>query len=218
VPAEVLTLVSQLLMFLKNLFVDPVLFVRVFVILVCSLTLHEYAHGYAATLQGDSTPRRRGYLTLNPAVHLGWESILVLCVTGITWAETPVNSDYFRSRRLGRMLVAAAGPLLNLSLGLGLIGLMKWVMLTPSLSFISLSFLYLAASVNLTLFFFNLLPVPPLDGFNLLSQVFPSLKLLQSNFWSLMALMILMLSPVSIKGLLAGVHWIVCTLVGVDSF
>ncbi len=205
-------------MFLKNLFVDPVLFVRVIVILIFSLSLHEYAHGYAATLQGDSTPRRRGYLTLNPAVHLGWESILVLCMTGITWAETPVNSDYFRSRRLGRMLVAAAGPILNLSLGLVLIGLMKWVLITPSLGFISMSFLYLAASVNLTLFFFNLLPVPPLDGFNLLSEVFPSLKLLQRNFWSLMALMILLLSPSSIQGLLAGVHWIVCTLVGIDSF
>ncbi len=205
-------------MFLNNLFFNPVLFVRVIVILICSVTLHEYAHGCAATLQGDNTPRRQGHLTLNPSAHMGWESMLVLCITGITWGQTPTNPERFRSQRLGNLLVAAAGPLLNLTLGLLFIGLMKLVIAHHSLSLISLDFLYLAASVNLTLFFFNLLPVPPLDGFKLFSEFFPSLKLLESNFWGIMALMILLLSPGFSIGLVGSVHRLVTFLVGANLF
>jgi Zn-dependent protease len=203
-------------MFLNNLFTNPLLFLRVIVILMCSISLHEYAHGYAATLQGDTTPRTRGHLTLNPSAHMGWESILVLCITGITWGQTPTNPERFRSQRRGNLLVAAAGPLLNLVLAIAVMILMKLVLVWPVLNFISLDFLYLAASVNLTLFFFNLLPVPPLDGFNLFSEFFPTLRLLQSNFWGIMALMILLLSPGFSTGLVAAAHWIVTTVVRTD--
>ncbi|MCV3215717.1 hypothetical protein OGM63_19740 [Plectonema radiosum NIES-515] len=59
--------------------------------------------------QGDDTPQRTGHLTLNPVVHMGWESIIFLCIAGIAWGQMPVNPSKFRSAKLGNIIVSAAG-------------------------------------------------------------------------------------------------------------
>ncbi|MBD2464302.1 site-2 protease family protein [Oscillatoria sp. FACHB-1407] len=181
-------------MFFSVLLDDPVLFLRVVIIVILSVTLHELAHGFVAVTQGDDTPEKSGHLTLNPVVHMGWESIIFLCVAGIAWGQMPVNPSNFRIPKLSNILVSAAGPFLNLSLGLLFIGLMR-IMADSSQELFSLEFFYLAARINLILFLFNLLPIPPLDGFHVLSEIIPGLKPLQNSPFGFFAMMVLFLLP-----------------------
>ena len=89
------------------LFSQPLFFVAwVFAILV-SLTVHEFAHGWAALLFGDSTAKRSGRLTLNPIVHIDPFGFILLLVAGFGWAKpVPVNPFNFKNRRWGEALVS----------------------------------------------------------------------------------------------------------------
>lgn len=179
-------------MFLTTLVTNPVNFFRYIVVIILSITLHELAHGFAAMSQGDDTPERTGHITFNPVVHMGWESIIFLCVAGMAWGQMPVNPYKFRNGRLSDIWVSAAGPLSNLALGLIFI-IMLSIFYDSAL--MSKEFLYLAARINLTLFFFNMLPIPPLDGFSIFSNIFPELKQLQSTPVAMFGLMIIFLLP-----------------------
>jgi Zn-dependent protease len=182
-------------MFIETLIVSPLVFLRVVIIVIISISLHELAHGLAALSQGDDTPRKQGHITLNPLVHMGWESMIFLCVAGIAWGKMPINASNFRSQRLGNILVSAAGPLCNLGLAFLCIGLLKLLADSTYAEFLSFKFFYMAAHINLMLFLFNLLPIPPLDGFYIFSEIFPSLKPLQYTHFGLFALMMLFLIP-----------------------
>lgn len=166
---------------------------QLIVIMILSICLHELAHGVAALSQGDDTPRRTGHMTLNPLVHMGWESIVFLCVGGIAWGAMPVNPAKFRSRQWGDVLVSAAGPLSNLVLGFMFIAMLA---IAVRVEFLSVGFFYLAARINLALCLFNFLPIPPLDGFHIFSKFFPELKVLDSPYCGLFALMLLLVSGV----------------------
>lgn len=182
-------------MFIQMLISDPILFFRIILIVIFSITLHELAHGWAAMSQGDDTPQKTGHLTLNPVVHMGKESLIFLCLTGIAWGQMPVNPSKFRSAKLSNILVSAAGPFSNLVLGLLFLVLLK-IFFNPSLyGLLSFEFLYLAARINLTLFLFNLLPIPPLDGFHVFSEIFPQLKPLKYSQFGIFAMMLLFLIP-----------------------
>ncbi|MFV1959536.1 MAG: site-2 protease family protein, partial [Planctomycetota bacterium] len=112
---------------ISQAFTDPVFFFSVIATVVASVTLHELGHAYAAIAQGDPTPRLAGRLTLDPLVHMGPTSLLVLVLVGIAWGQTPVDPTRFRSR-YGDALVSFAGPLVNLVLaGLGLTALGLWL-------------------------------------------------------------------------------------------
>ncbi|WP_315789409.1 site-2 protease family protein [Fischerella sp. JS2] len=182
-------------MFLETLIVSPIVFLRVVIIVIISISLHELAHGLVALSQGDDTPRKQGHITLNPLVHMGWESIIFLCVAGIAWGKMPINAANFRSQRLGNILVSVAGPLCNLGLAFLFIALLKILASSTYIEFLSFQFLYMAAHINLMLFLFNLLPIPPLDGFYIFSEIFPTLKSLQYTYFGLFALMMLFLIP-----------------------
>ena len=179
-------------MFINVLFDDPVFFLRYIAIIIISITLHELAHGFAAIGQGDNTPQKAGHITLNPVVHMGVQSIIFLCLAGISWGQMPVNSDKFRNGRISDIIVSAAGPLTNLALGISFASLL--VMFYNS-GLVSKDFLYLAARVNFTLFLLNILPIPPLDGFHIYSSIFPSLKKLQDSPIGLFGLVIVFLIP-----------------------
>ncbi len=165
-----------------HLFVDyalsePLFFVSVVVTVIVSIVLHELSHGWAALWQGDRTPIERGHMTANPVVHMGWLALVMLAVVGIAWGRMPVNPYRFRHRRWGEALVAAAGPLMNVILAgiaLSIAGL--WLRFaSPGLAGDSpwrdnlLYFLQVFGRVNLVLFMFNLLPIPPLDGSRILA-------------------------------------------------
>jgi len=179
-------------MFINVLFDDPVFFLRYIAIILISITLHELAHGFAAIGQGDNTPQKAGHITLNPVVHMGVQSIIFLCLAGISWGQMPVNPDKFRNGRISDIIVSAAGPLTNLALGIIFASLL--VMFYNS-GLVSKDFLYLAARVNFTLFLLNILPIPPLDGFHIYSNIFPSLKKLQDSPIGLFGLVIVFLIP-----------------------
>lgn len=139
---------------------------------IFSITLHELAHGWAAIWQGDDTPIRLQRMTMNPLVHMGGMSLLMFAVIGIAWGAMPVDPSKFRWRRQGNAVVAAAGPAMNLLLALfALTAGALWIRYGPGAEPLRgnvSQFLMIGGMLNLVLMVFNLLPVPPLDGSQIL--------------------------------------------------
>lgn len=180
-------------MFLELLFRDPIQFLDTVVIIIVSITIHEWFHAVAALSQGDDTAARAGRLSLNPMVHMGVESIVMLVFFGLAWGQTPVNRSRFRAA-WSPALVSFAGPFANLLLMV----LSAWVMLHVELFHLSDSlsvsvgrFVSLAALLNGFLFLLNMLPLPPLDGFGVLETFLPILRR-YSVSWSRYSLFILL--------------------------
>jgi Zn-dependent protease len=152
-----------------------------------AVTFHEVAHGYVANWLGDPTARLAGRLTLNPLKHLDVLGVLAFVLTRmIGWAKpVPVDPRYFRDPRRGMMLVAVAGPAMNFLLAvlcaLAVRGLERAAvgMASGSLLYQVFEPLYYmcgaGVSINLALGIFNLLPVPPLDGSNIVAGFLPPL-------------------------------------------
>lgn len=151
-------------------------------IILFSLVLHEFAHGMTSARLGDPTPRRQGRLTLNPLAHLDPIGTLMIIFTmirgvGFGWAK-PVQIDpgYYKNPRKGSLLVSLAGPAANIFLAcfFGLLLRFFYTVSTPNfmgdtrLTVLILRFLSIGVLLNLSLAFFNLLPVPPLDGSKIL--------------------------------------------------
>lgn len=169
--------------------------------LLLSLTLHEFAHARVALAFGDRTALLRGRVSLNPLRHLDPMGTLMLIFSGlIGWAKpVPVNPMNLHPRRLGDMLVSAAGPLTNLVLAV--ISAMLLVVLrkaggdTQALS-VAKDMLFVAARCNLALCFFNLIPLFPLDGHHIVREMLPSrsrqaFMRLQIRFGSLILMMLI---------------------------
>jgi Zn-dependent protease len=139
---------------------------------IFSIVLHELSHGWAALWQGDDTPRRLGRMTLNPLVHMGGLSLLMFAVIGIAWGVMPTDPSRYRWGRRGRVVVAAAGPAMNVALSLvALTAVVVWWKVGPSSQPLRNNvsvFLMTGGWINLVLAAFNLLPVPPLDGATIL--------------------------------------------------
>jgi Zn-dependent protease len=151
---------------------------------IFSITLHELAHGWAALWQGDDTPRLYGRMTLNPVVHMGWISLILLVLTGIAWGSMPIDPSKFRWGRRGRIIVSGAGPAMNVALwflcwgGFGLLvakyfdggSLAQGVRAIPEGTAKQLaSFLLIGGMLNGMLALFNMLPLPPFDGASVLA-------------------------------------------------
>src|SRR5690606_18277613 len=132
----------------------------------------ELAHGWAAIWQGDDTPIRLQRMTMNPLVHMGGMSLLMFVVIGIAWGAMPVDPSKFRWGRRGNAVVAAAGPAMNLLLAFfALTAGALWIHYGPSVEPLRgnvSQFLMIGGMLNLVLMVFNLLPVPPLDGSQIL--------------------------------------------------
>lgn len=139
---------------------------------IASIVLHELGHGFAAMWQGDNTPRDTGHITLNPIVHMGWFSLFALAIVGIAWGLMPVDPSRFRHRRKGWIIVAAAGPAVNLLLsGLCVLLCALAIRYGPQSEPLATNlqmFLMTGAWLNIYLMVFNLIPVPPLDGAKIL--------------------------------------------------
>jgi Zn-dependent protease len=141
------------------------------------LTVHELAHAWAALRLGDDTPRLMGRLTLNPLKHIDPIGFIMLVVAGFGWAK-PVMIDRAKLKRPARddILIALAGPFSNLLLAVLLVFLLRLVVaLVPYSSgpvfqtVVSVFLVFMAMNVALGLF--NLLPIPPLDGSHLVTNV-----------------------------------------------
>ncbi len=153
-------------------------FLMYLVAIVLGITVHEFAHAFAADRLGDDTPRAQGRVTLSPLAHLDPFGSLFLVVSrfagvGIGWGRpVQTNIDAYRiNKRVGHAIVVVAGPLSNLVLAT-LFALVLRAGVIPSTD----AYFVLADEIvqtNIRLFFFNLIPLYPLDGSHLLAAAMP---------------------------------------------
>jgi Zn-dependent protease len=159
-----------------------------FIVLLFSLTVHETAHAWTADRLGDPTARLLGRVSLNPIVHADLIGTVLFPLLGmlgaapflIGWAKpVPVNVGRLRHGRRDYVLVAAAGPLSNLvlagaaSLVLSLLTVSPMRLGEPNVSAPIAALLAQAMTLNVVLAVFNMIPIPPLDGGNVLSGLLP---------------------------------------------
>ncbi len=159
--------------------------------LIVSIVLHEVGHAYAANWLGDPTARLEGRLSMNPLVHI--DPLMSVIVPGLLILTSspflfgaakpvPYNPYNFRNQKWGEAIVAAAGPAVNILLAL----IFAVVVQVGAGTSLSENFLFLAAQLvvmNLFLAFFNLVPIPPLDGSKILPRFLPfSLRMQYEGF------------------------------------
>lgn len=149
-----------------------------------AITFHEASHGYAAWLLGDPTAKNSGRLTLNPLKHLDPMGTIALIVTQmIGWAKpVPINPAYFKNPIKGMMLVSIAGPAANMALAILFTFAYRYLHSLNITSVTETELLILkplalvinaGIMINLALCFFNLIPIPPLDGSKIVAGLLP---------------------------------------------
>ena len=154
---------------------DPATLVAVAIFLLVGFPVHEFSHALAAYRLGDGTAKLFGRLTLNPLVHLDPYGSLLLVASAVLggfiigWAKpTPVNPSMLRGGRRAEAWVAAAGPVSNLVMAiLAAVALRLIVALDLASNDAALfvaNVVYMFIFINVALFIFNLIPIPPLDG------------------------------------------------------
>ena len=148
-----------------------------------AITFHEYAHAFAADKLGDDTPRRQGRLTLNPLKHLDPFGTLMLFFAGFGWGK-PVEIDSRNFNRNIKMsvaeaIVAAAGPIMNFVLAIvfsfiyAILWKFAYGFIVTQIGYIILILVQECIVINLGLGIFNLIPLPPLDGSNIIKGILP---------------------------------------------
>jgi len=165
-------------MILNLLFTNPLLFVVWIIAIVFALTIHEFFHALAGYLLGDKTAQRAGRLTINPIAHLDPVGFIMLMIVGIGWAKpVPFNPYNLKYQRWGPALVALAGPASNLA-SVFVLGLATHALFAAGLGINNLFIVLLVFTIfiNAILLFFNIIPVPPLDGSKLLYSYLSSPK------------------------------------------
>ena len=155
---------------------QPLAFVLLATALILAIALHEYAHALAADLQGDRLPRAMGRVSLNPARHLDRLGTLLIFIAGFGWGK-PVEfrRQALSSQRFGAAVVALAGPLMNLALGVAAAFGLAFALRSNAGDAVEI-FLETFLGINILLAVLNLLPVPPLDGSRLLTIFLPPSK------------------------------------------
>lgn len=167
---------------LEGRFSDPVgFFVDELLLLpgiVIGLSFHEFAHGFVSYKLGDPTPKLQGRLSLNPVAHIDLFGFLCLLFAGFGWGK-PVQIDprYYKNRRRDELLVSLAGVIMNFLIAVVTAFIIHLLLgqtafLYSSAGQIILTILQNIILINLVLMIFNLIPVPPLDGFGVLTQIF----------------------------------------------
>lgn len=163
---------------------NPIDVIPAFAVLVLSLSFHEAAHAWTANRLGDPTAKMLGRLTLNPLAHIDWIGTvlfpLIAMVSGfplIGWAKpVPVDTRYLRSPRRDFGIVALAGPVSNLILACAAASVFVLLRLSHAEGIVPgvfLTALFMAVLINVLLAIFNMIPVPPLDGGNVLMGIAP---------------------------------------------
>lgn len=169
------------------------------VTLLISFTVHEYAHAYAAYRYGDPTAKNMGRLTLNPIPHIDPLGAIMLVLFGFGWAKpVPVNYNNLRRSKRAEAVVSLVGPLSNLILafiGIVVLQLLVAVGIGESLN----GFFGIFIWTNIVLCLFNLIPLPPLDGFHIVRDLLPHkqrMSFYQVEKHGMFILMVLVITPI----------------------
>ena len=169
--------------------------------IIIALSFHEFAHAWVSDKLGDPTPRRQGRVTINPLAHIDWIGFLALLLVGFGWGKpVQIDPNYYKNRRRDEFLVAIAGVTMNLILAI-ILSIPVKVMMKSSLRASDLMYniyliIFYAVMINIVLMIFNLIPCPPLDGWNIITQIFKLdryswwYKVYQYGTWILLALIV----------------------------
>ena len=150
--------------------IEPEIIILLIPALVFSLSFHEFAHAWMAYRLGDNTAARLGRLTLNPISHLDPIGSLALLLMGFGWAKpVPVDPRYLENPKKDMVKVAAAGPISNIILAIVAALVLRLLFSTDLLTNNIKTFFIIFMQINITLAVFNLLPVSPLDGSQILT-------------------------------------------------
>lgn len=148
--------------------------------ILIGFTFHEFAHAIVADRLGDKTPKFQGRLSLNPRVHIDPMGFIMILLVGFGWAKpVQVNPSAFKDYYKDDLKVSIAGPMANLIISF-VFGIIMFIMNKATFLYGSQVFgiLYLIVDftirINCMLVFFNLIPIPGLDGFHILRDLFPS--------------------------------------------
>lgn len=196
--------------------------------ILTSLILHECAHGYVALHCGDPTAKMMGRLSLNPLKHLDPLGTVFMVLFGFGWAKpVPVNPRNFRDFRRDDFLVSIAGIVMNLTLFLLTTALMVGFERFANIPVVFyeygyiaqgghavdyvLQLLYMLSSINLSLAIFNLLPIPPLDGYHLVNDTLLKgrFRLTPSQFQTVHVILMVVCFSGVLNSLLSTVHGVV---------
>lgn len=183
--------------------------------ILMAISFHECAHAYVAHLMGDDTAKDAGRISINPIHHIDPFGFLMLLLVHFGWAKpVPVVESNFRNRKLGSFLVSIAGVVTNVILAILLGFILK--ALSPIIrqeSFVLI--MQIAVYINIWFASFNLMPIPPLDGYRILELVLPyswRYKLYEYERYSFIVLIILLYTGV-IKILLNPVVFVISKIV-----
>ena len=156
--------------------------------LLIGITIHEFAHAKAANLLGDPTPKLQGRVTLNPFKHFDLFGLIAILLIGFGWGKPVIiNPLYFKKKRRDGFIVSIAGVTTNFIAAFLFTGLYVFLLprfdygINPALTTeILFNIISGIITINLALMIFNLLPIPPLDGFNMVTEIF---DLRRYDFW-----------------------------------
>ena len=184
---------------------DPARLIASLVAIAIGLTFHEFSHALVADRLGDPRLRALGRVSLNPMRHIDPIGALMLLIVRFGWAKpVPVNPYALRPGRIGMTYVAAAGPLANLAVAIGF-AVVARVLEQVGVGGFAYEVIFGVVLINVLLAIFNLIPIPPLDGYNLVLPLLPVRTAMTAQRYApygVIALLILVLIPGSPLGIL----------------
>lgn len=145
--------------------------------IIIGLSFHEAAHAFASYKLGDPTPKYQGRLSLNPMHHIDPIGFVALLFIGFGWGvPVQIDPDHYKNRRAGELIVSLAGVTANLLIAVAFSFVFKGLEMTnianSGLGSIIYEMIIYIVYINLVLMIFNLIPIPPLDGFGVITQIF----------------------------------------------
>ena len=160
---------------LINWFMDTLLVIPAIMI---GLSFHEFGHAKAAQMCGDNTPLYQGRVTLDPRAHIDPMGLISLVFLGFGWGRpVQINPLNFRDRRRDGLIVGLAGVTMNLIVALTVSLVLRFLIAQSAFAYstvggIVIEMLFNIVSINIYLMLFNLLPIPPLDGYGVVGDLF----------------------------------------------
>lgn len=177
--------------------------------ILIALTFHEYAHAIVSDRLGDKTPRFQGRLTLNPFVHIDIVGFIMILLVGFGWAKpVETNPSAYKNRYKDDLKVSIAGPIANLLMAFVFAIITVFIykfgfsqnLMSTSIANIIVKIFLQVVSINCMFFVFNLIPIPGLDGFHVLRDLFPSIyyKISDTVYrYQLIILVIFVVTPIA---------------------